>query len=272
MFSFKGFNKYQNKKTTMKYGTLFVRTINIPFSKEKRRTLRVWLPPQYDDKSRFPVIYMSDGQNMVDKYTSAFHSWRMDRVMNNYSLLGNIPFIIVGIDCPKEEKERENEYSFKGQYIKNKHSPINPYGENFADYLVNRIKPLIDKTFLTNSSYTGFCGSSMGGLFSFFIGYKYSDIFKFLLVFSPAFCLLKHNYLNRLINNDIHYPIIYLYNGGRGLEKELKKKCDDVYFMLSKMPNIDIFYRYDKWQRHNEKAWNKYVLESLLFITSKIKC
>ena len=46
------------------------------------RTIRVWLPPGYDETAaepRFPVLYLQDGQNCFDRATSAYGSeWQVD--------------------------------------------------------------------------------------------------------------------------------------------------------------------------------------------------
>ena len=47
--------------------------------------IRVWLPEDYEfdnPNKRYPVIYFSDGQNLVDRYLSAFGEWELDKTVH----------------------------------------------------------------------------------------------------------------------------------------------------------------------------------------------
>ena len=59
----------------------------------------------------------------------------------------------------------------------------------YLDFLLNDLKPYIDRNFRTKSGrdFTGIMGSSLGGLFSFYAGLKYQNIFSKIGVFSPSF-------------------------------------------------------------------------------------
>lgn len=268
--SINGFKLYTNKKNHITYGFLYTKEITIPFSKEKKRTLRVWVPENYDNKKRFPVIYMTDGQNIVDKYTTAYGEWNMEEHVKALINKGNQGYIIVGLDCPKDPYNRVCEYSFKGEFKKHGKYQIEPYGDLLADFFVNKIKPLIDKSFLTNPHINGFIGSSMGGLFSFVIASRFRHIFNFALVFSPAFYLYKNSYYSSLLgDNDIsNLGNLYFFIGGRGLEKKLLPGTKRMYELLLKLgvPSTKVMYRYDFRAFHNEKTWSKYVLEGLTFV------
>ena len=265
-----GFTLYSEKKNNITYGYLYTKEINIPFSEEKKRTLRVWIPETYDNKKRFPVIYMTDGQNIVDKYTSKFGEWNMEEHVKALIEKGKDGYIVVGLDSPSDSLHRFNEYSFKGEFRKLGKEKLNPYGDLLIELFVHEIKPLIDKSFLTIPNKTGFVGSSMGGLFSFVIANRYKEIFNFALVFSPAFSLIyKQSYLPTFITSDISkLGKLYFFNGGRDLEKELLPGTEKMYKLLLKfgMDPAKIMYRYDYRLSHNEKAWSKYVLEGLEFV------
>ena len=59
----------------------------------------------------------------------------------------------------------------------------------FADFIINNLKPYIDLRFRTKVSrdFTGIMGSSLGGLFSFYAGLKYQNVFSKIGIFSPSF-------------------------------------------------------------------------------------
>ncbi|MCB0292771.1 MAG: histidine kinase, partial [Calditrichaeota bacterium] len=67
----------------------------------KPRDVIVWLPPDYESalQRRYPVLYMHDGQNIIDPQTSAFgQDWRVDEVADSLIRTGEIePLIVVGI-------------------------------------------------------------------------------------------------------------------------------------------------------------------------------
>ena len=48
-----------------------------------KRHVEIWLPPGYDDApgTRYPVLYMHDGQNLFDQATSFGGEWRVDETM-----------------------------------------------------------------------------------------------------------------------------------------------------------------------------------------------
>ena len=178
------------KPTTMKYGYYYKAMFNVPFSKEQR-TIRVWLPEDYDFENtdkRYPVIYFSDGQNLVNKYLTAFGDWGLDKVAHQLYKENNISFIGVGIDSPQDDLMRTNELT--PPYLSTKSKEISePKADVFVDFICNTLKPLIDNLFYTKTDKenTAIGGSSMGGIMAFYGGVRRSDVFGFALDFSPAF-------------------------------------------------------------------------------------
>ena len=106
------FKRYIKKPSTMKYGYYYFSSFDLPFSKENKRTIRVWLPEDYEfdnPNKRYAVIYFSDGQNLVNRYLSAFGEWELDKTVHKLMKEGLTGVIAVGIDCPKEPLERTKE-------------------------------------------------------------------------------------------------------------------------------------------------------------------
>lgn len=154
----------------------------IPQLSRKRR-LWVYLPPDYQSSRKsYPVIYMHDGQNLFDSYTSGFGEWGIDETMDSLNRNKNAMAIIVGIDHGSEHRLTEynpfsNERFGKGR------------GDEYVDFLAYTLKPFIDQKFRTKSSAknTIIAGSSMGGLISMYAVAKYPGVFGKAGVFSPAF-------------------------------------------------------------------------------------
>ena len=133
------------------------------------RDVVVWLPPSYEkDLSKtYPVLYMHDGQNIVDPYASfAGADWRVDEVADSLIKVNSIEeIIVVGIYCTKD---RVPEYSDM------------PLGRAYADFVVHSLKPMIDSTYRTkpDRKHTATMGSSMGGLISFLFAWWYPEVFS----------------------------------------------------------------------------------------------
>src|SRR4051812_27547829 len=64
------------------------------------RAVAVYLPPGYaaDDVSRYPVLYLQDGQNVFDRATAFSDEWQVDETAQALIVAGAIePLIIVGV-------------------------------------------------------------------------------------------------------------------------------------------------------------------------------
>ena len=155
------------------------------FMPQLDRTRRIWLylPPDYDDSNEnFPVLYMQDGQNLFDTYTSYSGEWEVDETLNNLFDDGYQVPIVIGID--NGGGERLNEYSpwVNLQYGGGE-------GDEYIDFIVNTLKPYVDSNYRTisNRESTGIMGSSMGGYISHYGVLKHQDIFSKAGIFSPSY-------------------------------------------------------------------------------------
>ena len=173
----------------MEYGYYYKAEFTVPFS-DLPRTVRVWLPGDYvfeDPERRFPVIYFSDGQNLVNRYLTAYGDWGLDKVWKEVFDERGISFIAVGIDCPPSENDRSNELT---PPFPSKVKEIDrPMGDLFVNYIADVLRLLINDCFhtLPDKADTAIGGSSMGGIMAFYGGVTRHDVFGFSLDFSPAF-------------------------------------------------------------------------------------
>jgi alpha-glucosidase len=63
----------------------------------RQRRVWIYLPADYEASGKkYPVIYMHDGQNLFDDYTSGYGEWGIDEIMDK--LPAKEESIIVGID------------------------------------------------------------------------------------------------------------------------------------------------------------------------------
>ena len=224
------------------------------------RDVIVWLPPGYEKnkKHHYPVLYMQDGQNIIDPSTSAFgNDWRIDESCD--SLIRNKiigPLIVVGV---YNSVDRSLEYT------------PGDLGDAYMRFVVNRLKPLIDSSYRTlrDREYTFTGGSSAGGLISFMLAWEYPDIFSRAICMSPAFRIMNIDYVIEVKETD--YPPVnsffYIYNGGVGLDSQLQPGVDAMLSALKGKHLIqgrDFIYVKDPSGKHSEPDWARHFPEAII--------
>lgn len=269
-----GFVKYTKKPNTISKGTLYTKIIKVNvLNKDKERLVRVYLPSNYDfnnPNKRFPVMYMMDGKNLFDDHTSFVGEWHVDETIEKYVEQNGKGLIVVGIDSAQTEKDRMLEMLIKakGNELKGKKDAKETfgYGDILADYIFNELKPMIDDTFYTlkDKENTAVGGSSMGGLYAFYLGMKYYEKVSFSLCFSPAFLLYKAKFfkeeLSKGIKENKKYGKFFFFCGGIGLEKRILPLTNYTVNYLSKIgfDEKQVRYIYDSSAIHNEGPWTTY--------------
>ena len=269
------------KETTMEYGYYFDSEMELPFAVTKKRHVRVWLPGSYDfnDDKRFPVIYFSDGQNLVDRHLSAYGDWHLDRVIRDLKEQGYEEPILVGIDCPVDPVERANELNppYRIHYHRPRKTCPNPYGDKYVNYVADELKPLIDSLFKTlpDREHTAIGGSSMGGIMAFWGYISRPDIFGFSLSFSPPFFFYTKKELRRICEENGLNPErngkLFLYVGGKAFEHIFTKKVLYMreYIAGRGFGSNQLGFALDKKEIHHEEAWYKYSYPALRFWLTK---
>lgn len=149
------------------------------------RTVIVYLPPGYDAErvTRYPVLYLHDGQNVFDRATSYGEEWQVDECAQQLILDGEIePLIIVGIYNSGES--RVDEYTPTVETGKGRGGHADDYGR----MLVEELKPFIDASYntLPGAANTALGGSSLGGLVTLHLGLRHPTTFSRLAALSPS--------------------------------------------------------------------------------------
>ncbi len=145
----------------------------------------VHLPLGYEAgaATRYPVLYMQDGQNLFDAATSFAGEWRMDETSDALAREGVIRQpIIVGVY--NAGAYRIDEYTPTRDAARRAGGKALLYGR----MLVEELKPFIDATYRTlpDAVDTGLGGSSLGGLVALYLGLIHASVFGKLAVFSPS--------------------------------------------------------------------------------------
>ena len=217
------------------------------------RDVIVWLPEGYDPNKgkKYPVLYMHDGQNIVDPATSSFGvDWQLDETTDSLIKANAInPIIIVGI---YNTSDRSDEY-IPGQK-----------GTAYMDFVVNTVKPFIDEEYRTKAGrkHTTIGGSSAGGIMAFMLAWEYPNIFSKGICMSPAFKIQHIDYVDDVLSDTGKKKKVFFYidNGGIELEERLQPGIDDMLKALKTKgykENKDFVWVKAPQHKHSEGAWAK---------------
>ena len=272
-----GYELYTKKPNTIHpkarvYFKTFLFNTNNSF---KNRLVRVYVPSTYEAENpnkRFKVIYMLDGKNLFDDYTSFVGEWHIDESIEKMiEDKLNEGYIVVGVDAPNTDIDRSLEMSPQ-ELVRNRKYALNGdgYASVLADFIFKTVKTDIDKNFHTLPDYTGVAGSSMGGLMALYLALTYSKEIKFVLAFSPAVFLFRWDSFKEFLDKNVlkNLPKIYFYIGGKGFEKVFVETTLRTYnYLLENGFSHDhVKLLYDSDREHNEKAWGDYFSSMLLRI------
>lgn len=221
-----------------------------------RRDIIVWLPPSYKKETdrRYPVLYMQDGQNIMDPKTAYIGiDWRVDETAARLIKAGELQEImIVGI---YNSPERLEEYS---DSVK---------GKNYMKFMAEQLKPFIDKYYrtLSGNEYTAVMGSSMGGLISFLLAWNYPDVFGKAACLSSSFYYDGDKAINMVKNytGEKKNIKIYIDHGEDGLPRGQRMFCE--LSQKGYLIGTDIDYYYAPGADHTESEWAKRIQRPLLF-------
>ncbi len=150
------------------------------------RQISVYLPEAYfaSPDRHFPVFYLHDGQNLIDPNTSYIpgRTWRVASTTDRMIAESRIePVILVGV--ANTGIRRMPEYTPTRDFRMGGGD-----GPLYGRLLTQELKPFIDRTYRTlpDPRHTGLGGSSLGGLISLFLGFRYPDVFGRLAILSPS--------------------------------------------------------------------------------------
>ena len=221
---------------------------------DRKRTLRIYLPPGYgDSKKHYPVLYMHDAQNLFDAATSFVGEWGVDEALNELAKSDGLELIVVGIDNGGEHRNTElspweNEHLGK------------PEGEEYARFLVEVVKPYIDKTYRTlpERKHTAIMGSSLGGLISHYAIYTYPEVYSKAGIFSPSYWVsdkvFKYTRKNP-VPKDARLYLIVGEEEGPGMYENMEKMY--AFLQAEGHPKTHVFGEVYPGQGHNEAFWKR---------------
>ena len=249
----------------------------LPYPGREDRLVRVYVPA-HEEGETFPVIYMTDGQNLFDKESSGFGCWYTREAMEAERAASGQAAILVGIhnDNPLRECELTPGCIGEVQVPGELKADFKPAGEGFLDFVVNTVMPAVNERFpvRTGRRSTAFCGSSCGGMMAFFAVLSRPELFCAGGVLSPAFLLFSRDDMARWIHSVLGpaKPFLYLYTGaGDELEKDIFQSERWTFEILKDCyPKRLLKEVVHPEQPHHEVAWEPVFRDFLhLFLTQK---
>lgn len=263
---------------SMKSGT--VRVIeNFPMKKLKRlRSLRIYLPPDYErNSSRYPVLYMQDGQNLFYEDTADYGEiWNIKKTLDELYNEGKTKgIIVVGIDSdPRLRFLEYSPWNNTNMQETMPHVAITnlPGGGGFGyiDYIVNELKPYIDKNYKTlkEREFTAIGGSSMGAFIALAAAIKYQHVFSKVAALSSASFFAEKEMKSLIENTGKKLPMkIYMDVGTKetnnpevgNFPQIYMKSNKEIYKALKRigLNDDEIKFEIIEGAIHNEGEWAK---------------
>ena len=233
------------------------------------RSILVYVPKGYDEDSerRYPVLYLHDGQNLIDGKTSHVPgvTWNVHHTTDRLIAEGKIqPLIMVGIY--NAGMQRINEYTPTKD-------PVYGGGDAglYGRLLTEELKPWVDEKYRTlpEAEHTGLGGSSLGGLVTLYLGLQRPDVFSRLAVLSPSVWWHRRSILSIVKKSDpVPRPRIWLDMGTDEGPTGIRNS-DQLHETLLERgwrDGEDLLYTRVQGGRHDEGAWAKRVGPFLKFL------
>lgn len=251
-------NSQERESTACENVSIIQQEFVIPNLNSISHKVWVYVPPNYSTSTKkYPVIYMHDAQNLFDAVTSYSGEWEVDESLNKlFEKTGN-GFIVVAIE--NGGSERINEYT---PWSHEKYG--GGKGAVYIDYIVNTLKPFIDKNYRTKpqQKHTGLIGSSLGGLISYYGALQYPKVFGKIGALSTSFWFSKEVVSFTAEKGNLKHTKLFLLVGGEEGENMVKdtqnieKKLLEINF---KSKNLKI--KVNPEGEHNEAFWKSEFLE-----------
>jgi predicted alpha/beta superfamily hydrolase len=231
---------------------------------ENHRTITVVLPPNYHHQhSRYPVLYLHDGQNLFEPQEAAFGvAWHADSAAARLIHAGRIPpVLLVGI---ANTPARLDEYTIH----RDSREKAGGRGDLYARFVLEEVKPFIDATYRTkpDREHTAVAGSSLGGLVSLTMARSYPEQFGLCGAVSPSLWWCNERILEEFAAGDhawMQQMRFWVDMGtkegrARGHEPpwiERTRRLIDVFDVAGLAPGRDYYYWEVAGGEHNEVAW-----------------
>ena len=247
-------------------------TLSLPYFDGTNRTVSVFVP-EHDEGETFPVIYMTDGQNLFEDDKVQFGCWYTREAVRAERKSTGRGAVIVGIfndGTPKQRLEEllpkaVGELDFPKEMPEEVRRSCIPKGELFDKFVLETVMPAVEAQFPVRKGRenTAFCGSSSGGLETIFAVLEHPDVYSAGGVLSPALTPpYKRDGVEKWLRQRAeacvgNAPYLYIYSGGADpLELEIKTGAEwatDILKECYPVEKVETVIIPDN--HHCEKAW-----------------
>jgi predicted alpha/beta superfamily hydrolase len=245
----------------------------------QERMIRVYLPVSYHESNkRYPVLYMHDGQNVFED-EGAIKGVSLG--LKDYLDENKVEIIVVAIDLNTEGEERINEYCPWVNGAIAERIVGNPFsaggkGEQYLEFIVNELKPLIDEKYRTIIDHTSMAGISLGGLISTYAACRYPQIFKRIAAISPGYYRNQED-LEVFVRNSSLNGVEKFYmdfgthevSGDKELNNEFSEMILSIYEIVSSKI-ADTRYETIENGEHNYTSFKKRIGEVISYLYSDL--
>ena len=235
---------------------------------DTNRRIWIYLPKDYEHTdTRYPVLYMHDGQHLFDEAISVGRSgpveWQVDETID----AAERQAIVVGIEHPPLIADRTREFLvFPFEEVSD------PAGELYLRDIVEVLKPYVDQRYrtLSDKKHTAMAGSSFGGLLTLYAGLLHADVFGTLGVFSPSIWTGKKELAGFFAEKLEENPCLlcgqnyYFYAGGREKRRnapeghgDMRADMLDFIDAHKKAMCVKIMIDLDEEGKHGALYWRK---------------
>jgi predicted alpha/beta superfamily hydrolase len=227
------------------------------------RKIWLYLPPNYHSSTEnYPVLYMHDAQNLFDDATSFVGEWAVDETLNELYHKTGKSFIVVGVENGGEKRIEE--------YTPWKHEKYGGgKGDIYINFLANELKPFIDKNYRTESeaNQTAVIGSSLGGLISFYGGFKHPEVFGKIGALSTSFWFSnKINEFAKENGKQTNTKLFLLVGEKEGDAMVPDTQNMEKLLLETGFPKENIKTKIVAEGKHTESFWKAEFLEAITFL------
>ena len=148
------------------------------------QVIDIYVPPEYDSVSSYPVLYFNDGENYRD-------------IFNFLTFDYPEPFIMVGLHAGGSRNSKYIPY--EDEWITRNWGSYTPKAAQYAQHLVDEVIPYVDEVVNVDENRRAIFGISLGGLNATWVALEYPDYFSFSAGISHSYWVGDHALLNESV-------------------------------------------------------------------------
>ena len=214
------------------------------------RDVIIYLPNNYKKTNKhYPVLYINDGQNaFIDNEAYAGKSW------------GFVDFEPWQRECEYGPWPISKELSF--HETKQEGKIIGGLGDQYVQWIMNDLKPMIDHHYRTIKEDTAIVGSSMGGVIAAYASLAYPHVFKKCAALSTAFWFYPNEFKELIEKKDLSELECFYFDLGsdEGCGEDIVNEWyreTNTAILAQLQPKVEnLHFCYVGKASHNEWAWS----------------